>query len=331
MATRRHDDVDRLIAAPREPAPGARYVPDWERSLQLQTHLNKSRPPENKDSREITELSRSGSEGPMTPPQRRQQSRSHPKFWLPFWRQIPADPDHSGLGVPHQTLGFSGCSAPNWPMLDPRVGLAMWGSATGTSRSPHGPDRLPACAHSLRGTCRRDGRWSSRCFTASAPPVPDPHLSVTTRGCDVAGCDRPHDARGLCAMHYKRLMRGGTLHRLNQRQQGLCSVDGCDQPKAAKGLCRGHYQRLRATGDVGSSTIPTRTPRGVHAGCAVSGCDRPHAGKGYCSGHLRRLRTRGEPGAPFGPPATTPCSVQGCDRMAHARGQCRQHYDQRRR
>lgn len=135
-------------------------------------------------------------------------------------------------------------------------------------------------------------------------------------------------------MHYKRLMRDGTvatLDRLNQRQHGLCSVDGCDQPKAAKGLCRGHYQRLMTTGHVGSSTIPIRTARGVHACCAVAGCDRPHAGKGYCSGHLRRLRTGGEPGAPFGPPATTPCSVPGCDRMAHARGWCRQHYDQRRR
>lgn len=27
------------------------------------------------------------------------------------------------------------------------------------------------------------------------------------RACDVAGCERPHQARGLCAMHYQRNRR----------------------------------------------------------------------------------------------------------------------------
>jgi len=28
-------------------------------------------------------------------------------------------------------------------------------------------------------------------------------------GCEIPGCDRPHDARGLCAAHYSRLLRHG--------------------------------------------------------------------------------------------------------------------------
>ena len=32
-----------------------------------------------------------------------------------------------------------------------------------------------------------------------------------TRGCDYAGCDRPHRARGYCSTHYSRLARKGTV------------------------------------------------------------------------------------------------------------------------
>lgn len=31
---------------------------------------------------------------------------------------------------------------------------------------------------------------------------------MTGRGCNIRGCDRPHDAHGLCARHYRRWRRG---------------------------------------------------------------------------------------------------------------------------
>jgi hypothetical protein len=34
---------------------------------------------------------------------------------------------------------------------------------------------------------------------------------MTGRGCSVDGCERGHYARGMCMLHYKRLLRSGAL------------------------------------------------------------------------------------------------------------------------
>jgi hypothetical protein len=67
-------------------------------------------------------------------------------------------------------------------------------------------------------------------------------------GCSTAGCGRPHKAKGLCAVCYKRKLRAdgkvGT-----QRGNGhwgkwkgaACATEGCGNPVSAKGLCHSCY------------------------------------------------------------------------------------------
>lgn len=54
--------------------------------------------------------------------------------------------------------------------------------------------------------------------------------------CSAVDCSRPHAAKGLCSMHYRR----GRNRAVKSRQ---CSVKGCGNPHNAKGFCRLHYVR----------------------------------------------------------------------------------------
>jgi hypothetical protein len=83
-------------------------------------------------------------------------------------------------------------------------------------------------------------------------------------GCAVEGCDRHRRvvARGLCSLHYQRLLRNGPdgLH-LNQKPRDrVCVIEGCDRKHSVGGHCLMHYHRIRRHGDPG---VPhrTRTPR----------------------------------------------------------------------
>ena len=84
-----------------------------------------------------------------------------------------------------------------------------------------------------------------------------PHTPSGRRSCTVAGCGRPHHARGLCLAHYQRRRRHGNTYaaievgaqvegeRAVQRQ---CSEAGCSAPHVARGLCMTHYQASRRAG-----------------------------------------------------------------------------------
>ena len=66
-------------------------------------------------------------------------------------------------------------------------------------------------------------------------------------GCSVAGCDRPHKARGYCRAHYEQLYRLGfaTPRPIRRRAAGrLCSVPGCSRPHCKRDYCQLHYNRL---------------------------------------------------------------------------------------
>lgn len=47
--------------------------------------------------------------------------------------------------------------------------------------------------------------------------------------------------------------------------RGQCQVEECSRPHEAKGLCRLHYQRLRLFGDPMASRPPAIRPSDVHA------------------------------------------------------------------
>lgn len=69
--------------------------------------------------------------------------------------------------------------------------------------------------------------------------------------CSVDGCPNPRRARGLCNMHWTRLMRRGDTGQVQSFKQNLvgtpCSQDGCTRlvdGKTARGLCKLHYDRF---------------------------------------------------------------------------------------
>ncbi len=63
-----------------------------------------------------------------------------------------------------------------------------------------------------------------------------------SRTCEVDGCSRPHLAKGLCAMHYKRA-------RQEAMQSLSCSVEGCTTPPHQMDMCHSHYWRMYTHGD----------------------------------------------------------------------------------
>ncbi len=64
-------------------------------------------------------------------------------------------------------------------------------------------------------------------------------------GCNVGGCERKHHSKGMCAVHYRRSARGTGLEAPIRGERGTCSVDGCEKPTDARGFCNGHYQRWK--------------------------------------------------------------------------------------
>jgi hypothetical protein len=83
--------------------------------------------------------------------------------------------------------------------------------------------------------------------------IPD-RLPVDVRGCCVEGCERPHNARGKCMMHYRQDHRTGFLQRRDAAisealqfftdtpTKNYCAVPLCGQKFHAKGLCFQHYR-----------------------------------------------------------------------------------------
>lgn len=101
-------------------------------------------------------------------------------------------------------------------------------------------------------------------------------------------CTRPAYARGMCSLHYRRLMRRLKLEREGQpapkvkpvRPQILCRI--CGEPARARELCRKHYIRWR-TGRV----LVTPEERGIviKPRCMEPGCDRLVHARGLCERH----------------------------------------------
>lgn len=58
------------------------------------------------------------------------------------------------------------------------------------------------------------------------------------RTCSLEDCDREHDSRGLCKMHYKREMT-----RLARLRSGACGVSSCKSDAVEGGYCADHRYR----------------------------------------------------------------------------------------
>ena len=76
---------------------------------------------------------------------------------------------------------------------------------------------------------------------------------MSERICEIPGCGRRHEARGLCESHYARWKRTGDARPddpLTPASESgrLCSVDGCARPHLKNGYCNAHALRVRDTG-----------------------------------------------------------------------------------
>lgn len=105
------------------------------------------------------------------------------------------------------------------------------------------------------------------------------------RTCDVEGCTRLHEARGLCAKHYSRKWwrenKGSSssypdLSVDRPPQKGPCSAEGCERERITKGLCKLHYKRK----------LRKDNPRT----CEFEGCPRSMHTRGLCKPHWQQLR-----------------------------------------
>lgn len=81
------------------------------------------------------------------------------------------------------------------------------------------------------------------------------------RACSVEGCDKQLLAGGLCAMHYQRLRRLGTLDLPAQPKIPPCQAAGCDRPHYCKGYCSLHHNRLQRIGRLELEPKPTLEER----------------------------------------------------------------------
>jgi hypothetical protein len=114
-------------------------------------------------------------------------------------------------------------------------------------------------------------------------------------GCVTEGCDRKRRviARGLCSLHYQRLMRNGPdgLHVTQKPRDRACSVDGCERKHESLGYCLMHLTRFRRNGDPGDAepsrpvaSGPTALFRHVTVTCAsVCATTRAQTSPAWCS------------------------------------------------
>lgn len=114
--------------------------------------------------------------------------------------------------------------------------------------------------------------------------------------CRVDGCRSERYSRGLCDMHYRRLLRRGDL-RTDVPKRGTaappaCSVPGCANPADARGWCHGHHQRWLRHGHV-KADQPLSRRKQPQVCCSVDGCSRKAVAKGLCHVHRWRQRVLG--------------------------------------
>jgi len=83
--------------------------------------------------------------------------------------------------------------------------------------------------------------------------------------CTVVGCEKPHEGRGYCAMHLRRVIKDGTPGQaapmfIPQKRDPICTITGCDEHCFAMGFCQKHYSRNYRHGD---PSIVLQNPKGT--------------------------------------------------------------------
>lgn len=158
------------------------------------------------------------------------------------------------------------------------------------------------------------------------------------RLCTISGCNKKHEARGYCKIHYRSLLKWGNplqveINRLKQESKdkapikthcrtnfstkGNCIVDGCKNPIKARQLCEKHYARRLRNGNIQYKNIKYKTSK------CLAFCDKLQASCGYCDNHYLIFR---KTGTPFKPKIIRLCSINNCRNFHLAKGFCSNHY-----
>jgi hypothetical protein len=121
--------------------------------------------------------------------------------------------------------------------------------------------------------------------------------------CESSVCDEQAVAKGYCAAHYARFIRGADVNvpiekrEARQRQPSdVCLASGCGESTngGAKGYCPMHYQRVK-NGRPLDGEPRYRAKKGTRSICKVIDCHFVVMGWGYCSTHYQRFRKYGDP------------------------------------
>lgn len=73
----------------------------------------------------------------------------------------------------------------------------------------------------------------------------------------------------------------------------ICDVDGCERTHEARGWCNLHYQRWKKTGATGAAAPMVVRPDAAGARCSEVGCHLEARARGLCPNHNRKLREHG--------------------------------------
>jgi hypothetical protein len=107
--------------------------------------------------------------------------------------------------------------------------------------------------------------------------------------CEEDGCSEPVKAKGLCKMHYQRLLRHGHV-RPGTRAKSMkkCIIESCDNTLYAKGLCHAHYAKQLKWESLGVDAFRYQEMlREQDNVCAI--CGKPERRPDKASGKIKDL------------------------------------------
>lgn len=141
--------------------------------------------------------------------------------------------------------------------------------------------------HHARGWCLAHYTQFKRGVTPSAPVKA--RCRDKPEGCAEIGCCEPVKAKGLCKMHYQRLLRHGhTRYRDRKTAPAECLIATCDCHVYAKSLCHAHYIKQRKWSAFGVDAHRYQEMLVEQAGvCAI--CRKPERAPDKASGKTKDL------------------------------------------